>query len=128
MKSLKKYCILLYFLFISTFIFSSSVKNITSSNELQDAINTGKPVLVDFFAVWCPPCKMLGPILDELSDEYKGKITFLKIDVDKFNDLATKYKISGIPDVRIFNNGTEKQQMVGLNTKKEYKKVLDKLL
>ena len=79
------------------------VQRITSVEQFDEVvIKADKPVLVDFFATWCGPCRRLAPIIHKLAKEYEGRIVFVKIDTDQTRELAAKYKVSGIPDVRIF--------------------------
>jgi len=86
------------------------------------------PILVDFWATWCSPCLATGPILEELADEYTGKVNFAKVNVDENGSLASKYNIAAIPTMLIFKDGQPAQQVVGYKPKKEFKKILDGLL
>ncbi len=81
-------------------------------------------VLVDFWASWCGPCQMLGPIIDEIGDEYKDKIKVAKIDVDENQNLALKYNISSIPAVLIFDEGKVIESIIGFHQKQDYLKAL----
>jgi thioredoxin 1 len=86
-------------------------------------------VLVDFFAEWCGPCKMIAPILDELSTEYEGKAKIVKIDTDELGELAGQYEVFSIPTVLLFNNGELiGEPNVGAFPKEEYAKLLDSVL
>lgn len=125
MKKLSRFLMLMCLLSMN--VFAGGVKEISSPAELDLALASGGVVVADFFATWCGPCKMLAPILDELSGQYAGKVTFLKIDVDKHQDLASKYGISSIPDVRIFKDNTQTEQMIGMQGKENYQSVLDAL-
>ena len=82
------------------------MKMITSVEEFESVIQTGT-VLVDFFATWCGPCKMLSPVLEELSEEMNGKATIVKVDVDELGDIAAKYRIMSIPALFVFTEATE---------------------
>ena len=97
-----------------------------SSAEFQnEVLNSKGTVLIDFFATWCEPCKMLAPILEELGTEMKETVKVFKVDVDKSGDIAQKYNISGVPTVIIFRNGTVVDQMVGFKPKKILKSKLE---
>ena len=80
------------------------------------------PVLVDFFSNYCPPCKMLEPIFEELTKEFEGKIKFLRLNVDENREIAAKYGVMSIPTLILFKNGQENKRIVGLRTKEELKK------
>ena len=107
---------------------SANILTLTDSNFNQEVISSPAPVLVDFWAEWCGPCKMLAPVLDELSTEYDGKVRIGKVDIDTFAGLAAQYHISAIPTLLIFKNGQVTQQIVGSRSKKELKAELDKAL
>ena len=89
---------------------------ITDSN-VEGILNEGKPVVIDFWAPWCGPCKMVGPIVDELSEEFKDQITIGKCDVDENNDLPAKYGIRNIPTILFFKNGEVVDKQVGAVSK-----------
>lgn len=92
-------------------------REINSSEFQNEVLGSNGTVLVDFSATWCGPCKMLAPVIDELSMEMEGKAKVLKVDVDKSRDLAQKYNIIGVPTVIIFKNGTAVDQIVGFQPK-----------
>ena len=92
---------------------NENVVYLSDSEFDEKVINSDKPVLVDFFANWCGPCKMIAPYLDELADEYKGKVTIAKLDVDQNNQSAMKYGVRGIPTLILFENGEQKEVIVG---------------
>lgn len=100
---------------------------VVSSNEFQEEINSGV-VLVDFYADWCGPCKMVGPILEELSDELEGKAKIIKVNVDKSMDIAQKYVITNIPALLIFKDGVEVERKIGFANKDELKAYIEKFL
>ncbi len=91
----------------------------------DDVLNADKPVLVDFWAEWCGPCKMVGPIVDELAGEYEGEAKIGKVDVDSNPQISTNYGIRSIPSLLIFKNGEVVDQIVGAVPKNQLKKQLD---
>lgn len=113
---------------METAIFAGAAKQVNSEKDFNALLAAGKPVLADFFATWCPPCKKLAPTIDALAKKYSGKVNVVKIDVDKNRDWISRFNISGIPDVRIFHKGKEVKKLVGLRSEKDYTKQLDKLL
>jgi thioredoxin 1 len=99
---------------------------LTDTNFDQEVIKSPVPVLVDFWAEWCGPCKMLGPVLDELAGEYTGKAKIGKLNIDEHQALANQFRITSIPTVLLFKNGQPAEQIVGLRSKSHYKAALDK--
>jgi thioredoxin 1 len=91
-----------------------NVKVITESNFESEVLNASGPVLVDFYTTWCGPCKMLTPIVEKLADEYSGKLTVAKVDVDGAPNLAAKYGISSVPTIIVFEAGKKKASHTGL--------------
>lgn len=92
------------------------------------AYNGGKPVIIDFYAVWCGPCKVLSPIIEELAEEYKDKAEFFKVDVDSEKQLATRYGISSIPTLFFISAKGEVRVASGLMSKSDLKAVIDNML
>jgi len=92
---------------------SENIVHISDNSFDQDVLQAEGPVLVDFWAEWCGPCKMIAPVLEELADEYDGKLKICKMDVDANIDTAPKYGIRGIPTLILFNNGEVAGTKVG---------------
>lgn len=86
---------------------------LTSENFTEEVLNSKLPVLVDFWATWCGPCRMLAPTIEELAEEYDGKVKVAKLNVDDAEDLAVSYGVSSIPTVMLFKNGEKAAQSVG---------------
>ncbi len=93
-----------------------------------DVMNSDKPVFVDFWAEWCGPCRMVSPVVEELSNDYDGKVKFVKVNVDEANELASKYNVFSIPTLAIFNKGQLVTQQVGAASKESYKNMIEKAL
>ena len=85
----------------------------TDSNFQQEVLSSELPVVVDFYADWCGPCKMIGPVIEQLADAYAGKIKVGKVNVDQNMELAAQYRIMSIPAVLFFKNGTVQDQIIG---------------
>jgi thioredoxin 1 len=97
-----------------------------SDAEFDSSVLQGdKPALIDFWAEWCQPCKMLAPTVEEVAGEYEGKVLVFKLNVDDNPATATKYGIRGIPTLLLFKGGQVVQQLVGVKSKAEIKKVID---
>ena len=100
---------------------------LTQDNFAQNVLQSATPVLVDFWAEWCGPCKMIAPILDELADEYSGKVTIGKVNIDDHQGLAADYGVRAIPTLRVFNKGQVADQIVGARGKRDLKASLDRV-
>lgn len=107
---------------------AENILTLTDSNFDPEVIKSATPVLVDFWAEWCGPCKMVAPILDELATEYNGKLKIGKVNVDDHQPLASQYGIRAIPTLLIFKGGQVVDQVVGLRSKKDFKLKLDRVL
>ena len=101
---------------------------ITDANFEETVLNSSKPVLVDFWAAWCGPCRMVGPIIDEISAEYADKAVVGKVDVDANQEFAAKYGVRNIPTVLVFQNGEVVGRQVGVAPKASYTDAIDALL
>tara|TARA_B100001287_G_scaffold214895_1_gene183764 strand:+ start:2433 stop:2750 length:318 start_codon:yes stop_codon:yes gene_type:complete len=101
---------------------------ITDSNFEEKVLKSSKPVMVDFWAAWCGPCRMVGPIMDELSDEYADTAVVGKVDVDSNQEFAAKYGVRNIPTVLVFKNGEVVTRQVGVASKSTYTEAIDSLL
>lgn len=100
--------------------------NITSQNFKTEVLDFKGKVLVDFWAEWCGPCKMLAPVIEEIETELSGKVKVGKVDVDKESQLASEHNISAIPSVIIFENGKIKETIIGFRQKQDYLKAINK--
>ena len=92
-------------------------KSVTTASFEAEVINSAKPVLVDFWAEWCGPCRMVSPIVDQIGEENADKLTVVKVNVDEEPELAMKYGITGIPAFKLFQNGEVVKEMVGAKPK-----------
>lgn len=101
--------------------------NLTNENY-ENFINSNSPVVVDFWATWCGPCKMVGPVIEDLATEFEGQTSICKVNVDEMPDLASYYKIMSIPTVMIFKNGEIVDKAVGVRTKEEYQNMIKNAL
>ena len=102
--------------------------DITDATFDEVVLKSDKPVLVDFWAAWCGPCRMVKPIIDQISTEYDGKVVVGKVDVDANQEFAAKYGVRNIPTVLVFQNGEVVGRQVGVSPKNVYTEALDSLL
>jgi len=101
---------------------------VTDTSFADDVLNSELPVMVDFWAEWCGPCKMIAPIVEDLAEDYSGKMVFAKVDVDSNPETAMKYGVRGIPTLLLFSGGSPVDQVVGAVAKGELVKRIDKVL
>lgn len=99
----------------------------TDQNFDQEVLKSDKPVLVDFWAAWCGPCQIMGPIVDELAEEMKDKVKIGKLNVDENRETATNYGVMSIPTLIIFKDGKVMKQLVGVQAKENLKEELEKV-
>ena len=99
-----------------------------TDENIKEIINSGKPVVIDFWAEWCGPCRMVGPIVEELAKEYDGKVTIGKMDVDNNNDTPTEYGIRNIPTILFFKDGKLVDKQIGATQKSVLASKIDALL
>src|SRR6478672_6817540 len=104
---------------------SENVVEFTDENFESEVLKSSQPVLVDFWAEWCMPCRMLAPTIEKIAKDYAGKVKVGKLDTDANRDVAAKYSISAIPTVILFKEGQVAQKFVGLRKEQEFKAALD---
>ncbi len=106
-----------------------TVKQISDTKSWEtDVMSSSIPVFVDFWAEWCGPCRMVSPVVEELSEEFSGKVDFVKVNVDQANEIASKYNVFSIPTLAIFSKGQIVAQQVGAASKESYKNMIDRAL
>jgi len=106
---------------------SPSIVTLTQENFAGEVLQSPTPVLVDFWAEWCGPCKMIAPVLNELADEYGSKVKIGKVNIDEHQGLAAEYGIRAIPTLLVFQNGQVAEQLVGARSKRDLKASLDRV-
>ena len=100
---------------------------VSDASFQADVLDAKKPVLVDFWAEWCGPCKMIAPVLDELAGEYAGKVKIGKVNIDEHQGIAAQYSVRAIPTLLLFSKGQVTEQMVGLRSKRDLKASFDRV-
>jgi thioredoxin 1 len=101
---------------------------LNESNFNQVISETTIPILVDFWAEWCGPCKMIGPVVEEIASEFEGKVQVAKLDVDENQNTASNYKVVSIPTLILFKEGKEMERSIGYKNKDELRRLLNKYL
>jgi thioredoxin 1 len=107
---------------------SDTIKHVTDASFEDDVVKANGPVLVDFWAEWCAPCKMIAPMLGEIADEYKGKVSIVKLNIDESPKTPQKFAVRGIPTLILFKNGQVEGQKVGALRKTDLAAFLDSKL
>jgi len=106
---------------------SDKIVTLTAENFAAEVAKSTSPVLVDFWAEWCGPCKSIAPLLDELADEYQGRVKIGKVDIDQQQGLASQYNVRAIPTLLLFKQGQVTEQIVGMRSKRDLKASLDRV-
>lgn len=106
----------------------SKVRNFNSSNFQEEVLQAEQTVVIDFWAAWCGPCRMIAPIIEELAEEYSGRAIIGKLNVDENRQLAIDYGVMGIPTLLFFKGGQVVERVVGYRQKKELAEIIDRLL
>jgi thioredoxin 1 len=105
---------------------SEYVNEVSDQNFERDVLQSDKPVLVDFWAQWCAPCRMIAPTVEAVAEKYQGKASVFKVDVDKNPSVSQKYGIKGIPTLILFKNGKEEERIVGATSKDAISRLIEK--
>jgi thioredoxin 1 len=107
---------------------SANVNHVTDANFEQEVMQSAEPVLVDFWAPWCAPCRMIAPVVDELADEYAGRLKVVKVNVDDNPQAPSRFGVRGIPTLLVIRGGQVKEQIVGAVPKRQLEKALEQAL
>ncbi|MFU0801140.1 MAG: thioredoxin [Xylanivirga thermophila] len=107
---------------------SDKLLTLTQNNFDDEVLKSDIPVLVDFWAAWCGPCRMIGPIVEQLAEEYDGRIKVGKVNVDEQNELAAQYRVMSIPTLFIFKDGKIASQLIGARPKADLEEMIEKVL
>jgi thioredoxin 1 len=105
---------------------NSKILTATTANFENEVLQSDTPVLVDFWAAWCGPCKMIAPVIDQLAEEYDGKVKVAKVNVDENPEISEKYQIMSIPTLLVFKNGSKVDTLVGARPKQSMEEMLNK--
>ncbi len=106
---------------------NESIIELNAENFETEVLQSDTPVLVDFWAEWCAPCRMLAPTIEAIAEDYSGRVKVAKLNVDQFADIAARYQIRGIPTILVFNGGEVSDQMVGAGSKENIIRMVDKV-
>ena len=104
-----------------------NIVTLTDTNFPQEVLKSSLPVLVDFWAEWCSPCRAVSPILDELASEYDGRVKIGKVNIEDYQGLAAEYGVRAIPTLLLFKDGQVTDQIVGMKSKRDFKSKLDRV-
>lgn len=107
---------------------SENIIEVNQDSFQQSVLEAQKPILVDFWAPWCGPCRAVAPVVEELAKEYQGKVDFAKVNVDESPFIASKFGVMSIPTLIVFKDGKPAEQVVGFKPKDQIKKLIDKTL
>jgi thioredoxin 1 len=107
---------------------TTNLVHVNQKNFKTEVVDAKTPVIIDFWAVWCGPCRMMGPVFEDLSKEYAGKLKFAKLDTEEEPDLAQHYGITGIPCLIIMKKGEEIERIIGFSPKPQLKMKIDNIL
>lgn len=106
----------------------NTMKDVTNSTFEKEVLQSKTPVLVDFWAPWCGPCRIVGPVLEKISSEYNGKIVFTKFNVDEGQEIAARFDVRGIPCMIIFKDGNEMNRIIGAYSEAQLRSKIDSIL